>query len=355
VSEPAPRPAEAPGPSDFRDAATTREFKRAVIWIGVAAAFVALWFLAQPLLLIVGGLVFAAMLDGGARLLGRALPIPRGWRIAIVCLFAVAFLAWTFTVAGSQIAAQAEALRVIVTGQMERLLSWAHDMGFVPEGNGGVSEIGRQLMGSLGQVTAALGTALGAISSLAMIVVIGLFIAAEPRLYERGIAWMLPIEKRADFYDTAGKMGYTLRRLMAGRLLGMTVEGVLVAIALELIGVPMALVLGILTGLLAFLPNIGAIVSGVLIVVVGFSAGVETGIWAIVVYVLVQTFDGYVVVPMVARRSVDMPPALVLGAQLLFGALFGILGLALADPIVAMIKVLLEQQSENAAEDAGAI
>lgn len=354
MSEAAPRPVEAPGPSDFRDAATTRELKRAVIWIGVAAAFVALWFLAQPLLLIVGGLVFAAMLDGGARLLGRVLPIPRGWRIAIVCLFAISFLAWTFTVAGSQIAAQAEALRVIMTGQMERLLRWAHDMGFVPEGNGGASEIGRQLMGSLGQVTAALGTALGAISSLAMIVVIGLFIAAEPRLYERGIAWMLPMEKRADFYDTAGKMGYTLRRLMAGRLLGMTVEGVLVAIALELIGVPMALVLGILTGLLAFLPNIGAIVSGVLIVVVGFSAGVETGIWAIIVYVLVQTFDGYVVVPMVARRSVDMPPALVLGAQLLFGALFGILGLALADPIVAMIKVLLEQQSENAAEDAGA-
>ena len=348
------RSPEAPGPSDFRDAATAREFKRAAIWLGVATMFVALWFLAQPLLLILGGLVFAAMLDGGARLLGRVLPIARGWRIAIVCLFAVAFLVWTFSVAGSQIAAQAEALRLIIAEQMDALLGWAHEMGFVAEGNGGATEIGRQLMGSLGQVTAALGTALGAISSLAMIIVIGLFIAAEPRLYERGIAWMLPMGKRADFYETAGKMAYTLRRLMAGRLLGMAVEGVLVAIALELIGVPMALVLGILTGLLAFLPNIGAIVSGVLIVVVGFSAGVETGIWAVVVYLAVQTFDGYVVVPMVARRSVDMPPALVLGAQLLFGALFGILGLALADPIIAMIKVLLEQQSETASEEADA-
>jgi predicted PurR-regulated permease PerM len=357
VKERAPRPAEplspaeTPGPSDFRDAATTREFKRAVIWVGVATLFVALWFLAQPLLLIFGGLVFAAMLDGGARLLGRVLPIARGWRIAIVCLFAVGFLVWTFSVAGSQIATQAEALRLIVTEQTQRLFDWAHAMGFVPRGNGGAAEIGRQLMGSLGQVTIALGIALGAISSLAMIVVIGLFIAAEPRLYERGIAWMLPMEKRADFYGTAARMGYTLRRLMAGRLLGMTVEGVLVAVALELIGVPMALVLGILTGLLAFLPNIGAIVSGVLIVVVGFSAGVETGFWALAVYVAVQTFDGYVVVPMVARRSVDLPPALVLGAQLLLGALFGILGLALADPIVAMIKVLLERQSKTATDD----
>jgi predicted PurR-regulated permease PerM len=76
----------------------------------------------------------------------------------------------------------------------------------------------------------------------------------------------------------------------------------------------------------------------------------------VVVYLAVQTFDGYVIVPMVARRSVDLPPALVLGCQLLFGALFGILGLALADPIVAMIKVLLEKSSalkaENAADDA---
>ena len=79
-------------------------------------------------------------------------------------------------------------------------------------------------------------------------------------------------------------------------------------------GVPMAALLGILTGLLAFLPNIGAIVSGILLVLVGFSAGVETGLWAIGVYFVVQTVDGYLIVPTVAKRSVDLAPALVLGA-----------------------------------------
>ena len=92
-----------------------------------------------------------------------------------------------------------------------------------------------------------------------------------------------------------------------------------------------------------------------LLVLVGFSAGVQTGLWAIAVYVVVQTVDGNIIVPMVARRSVDLAPALVLGAQLLFGALFGIMGLALADPIIAMIKVLLEDRSEQAAGDATAI
>lgn len=348
----AQRPAEAPGPADFRDPLTARELQKAVVWIAVATSVVLLWFLAQPLLLIIGGAVFAAMLDGGTRLLGRVLKIGRGWRLLIVCLGVFGFLVWTVYFAGASIAGQFEALRTVVTAQANQLFGWVSSMGLVPEG--AASQIGSQLMGSLGRLTSAVGTALGAISSLAMIVVIGIFIAIEPKLYERGFAWMLPMSKRDEFYETSAKMGYTMRRLMAGRLLGMAVEGVGTWALLAIGGVPMAGLLGILTGLLAFLPNIGAIVSGVLIVLVGFSAGFEAGLWAIAVYVIVQIVDGYIIVPMVAKRSVDLAPALVLGAQLLFGALFGIMGLALADPIVAMIKVLLEERSENAAEDAGA-
>ncbi len=347
-----PRAPEEPGPADFSNPVTRHELRKAVVWIGLGVAVILLWWLAQPLLLIVGGLVFASMLDGGTRLLGRILPIGRGYRLAIVCLATLAFLIWTFFFAGSQLTDQAETLRVVVMAQVNRLMAWGTGMGLVPHGGGGGGEIAKQLMGSLGQVTAAVGTALGAVSSLAMILVIGVFIAIEPRLYERGIAWMLPLTKRAGFYHTSARMGHTLRRLMFGRLIGMAVEGVFVGIALSIVGVPMAALLGILTGLLAFLPNIGAIVSGVLIVLVGFSAGFHTGIWAVVIYCVVQLIDGYLIVPMVARRSVDLAPALVLGAQILFGALFGILGLALADPMVAMIKVLLEEKSENAAEKA---
>jgi predicted PurR-regulated permease PerM len=224
---------------------------------------------------------------------------------------------------------------------------WASALELMPKGEQG-GEIGRQLMGSLGQLTTAVGTAIGAVSSLAMIVVLGLFTALEPRLYERGFAWLLPMSQRDAFYKTSETMAYTLRRLMFGRLVGMAIEGVFVWIALSLVGVPMAGLLGIITGLLAFLPNIGSIISGVLTVLVGFSAGTDVGLRAIGVYVAVQTFDGYVVVPTVARRSVDLAPALILGAQLLMGALFGILGLALADPMVAMAKVALERRARTA-------
>jgi predicted PurR-regulated permease PerM len=156
------------------------------------------------------------------------------------------------------------------------------------------------------------------------------------------------MSQREGFYQTTEVMAWTLRRLMFGRLIGMAVEGVLVWILLSIAGVPMAGLLGLITGLLAFLPNIGAIVSGVLTILVGFSAGTQTGLWAIAIYFAIQSFDGYVVLPIVARRSVDLAPALVLGAQILFGALFGILGLALADPMVAMSKVALERRARTA-------
>jgi predicted PurR-regulated permease PerM len=177
--------------------------------------------------------------------------------------------------------------------------------------------------------------------------VLGIFIAAEPRMYERGVAWMLPMSERAYFYGTMARMASAMRRLMAGRLVGMAVEGIGTWALLSLAGVPMAALLGVLTGILAFLPNIGAIISGGLIIIVGFSAGVETGLLAIAIYVIVQAVDGYLIVPMVAKKAVDLAPALVLGAQILFGAMFGIMGLALADPIVAMLKVALERRSEK--------
>ncbi len=332
------------GPSELRDPIIRQELKKAGVWFGLGLAIAAIIFLAQPLLLIFGGIVFAAMLDGGTRLLGRVLPIGRGWRLLIVSIAAIAFMVGTVWLAGVQLSGQAAILRDTVTAQVNRLATYAAAYGlgadsFDPQ------QLVQQAMGSVGRLTSAVSSALTAFTNLVMIMVIGLFIAVEPRIYERGVAWMLPSGSRERFYRTSARMGSTLRRLMAGRLLGMAVEGVGTWILLMLGGVPMAGLLGLLTGILAFLPNIGAIVSGVLIILIGFSVSFETGLWAIAVYVIVQVVDGYLIVPYVARKTVDLAPALVLGAQLIFGALFGILGLALADPIVAMIKAALEQKS----------
>lgn len=337
---------EAPGPSEFHDPMLRREIQRAAIWFGMAIAIALVVLLAQPILLIIGALVITSMLDGGARLLGRVLPIGRGWRLAIVVLALFLFLGWTVWLTGSQLSAQATAMREIIESQIARITAFATAQG-ITAADADLQAIAREVWNSLGKVTAAVSTAVGAITSLVMMIVLSIFIAVEPRLYERGVAWMLPMTQRSRFYKTADRMAWTMRRLMAGRLIGMAVEGVGTWFLLMAGGVPMAALLGVLTGILAFLPNIGAIISGVLIILVGFSAGIDVGLYAMGVYLVVQIVDGYLIVPVVAKRAVDLAPALVLGAQILFGALFGILGLFLADPIVAMIKVYLEQRSER--------
>nr|WP_184015877.1 AI-2E family transporter [Sphingobium boeckii] len=342
----APKHVQEPGPSEVRDPEMRLEIKRAFVWLSMASALALVVLLIQPLLLILGGVIFAVMLDGGARLLGRALPIGRGWRLLIVVIGTIAFIVGTFYMTGVEIAQQASELRATMEAQGNRLLEYLTDSGLMP-GREDMTSMAREAVGSIGRLTSFLGTAFGAITSLFMIMVIGLFLAMEPRIYERGLQWMMPQDKRGDFKITFDRMGFTMRRLMAGRLLGMLFEGVLTWVALSLCGVPMALILGIITGLLAFIPNIGAFISGALMVAVGFSAGVDTGLLAILVYLVVQTFDGYVLIPIVAKKTVDMPPALTLGTQILLGTLFGIYGLALADPIVAMIKVALERRAEQ--------
>ena len=345
---------EEPGPSETQSALVQHEMKRAGVWFALAIAIALVVLLAQPIMLILGALVLTTMMDGGTRLLGRVLPIGRGWRLTIVLLAALAFLVYTFYLTGSSLAAQAQAMRTIVETQVNRIGGWLQQLGVTttPED---FKSLATQAMSSLGRVTAAVGTAVGAITGGVMMLVLAIFIAVEPKLYERGVAWMLPMDKRPHFYVVADKMGWTLRRLMFGRLIGMAVEGVGTWLLLWAGGVPMAGLLGILTGLFAFLPNIGSIISGVLIVLVGFSAGVHAGLYALGVYLVVQIVDGYLIVPMVAKRATDLAPALVLGAQILFGALFGIMGLFLADPIVAMIKVYLEERSKALGKDKAAL
>jgi predicted PurR-regulated permease PerM len=339
---------ERPGPAEFRDPLVRREMQKAAVWFGVGLAILAVITLGQPLLLIIGGAIFAIFLDGGVRLLGRYLPIPRAWRLLIVLILGFGFLGWVLWFAGTTIAAQFEALRDVVTAQFNRLMGFASSLGLVV---GQPSDWRTQLLGGVGHLTSAVGSVIGAVASVIAMIVIGIFLASEPRLYDRGVAWMLPLRNRAGFYRIAEHVGFTVRRLLFGRLVAMVFEGIFTWLMLTIGGVPMAGLLGLVTGVLAFIPNIGAITSGLLMIAVGFSSSAHQGIWCIIVYFLVHNIDAYVVVPYVARRTVDLAPAVLLAMQLLMAALFGILGVLFADPILATLKVVLVDVSRQHARE----
>lgn len=343
-------------PSHIADPRMRKEYARAFAWAVTIGAVALAVYLSSALLAIFGAMVFAAMIDGGARLVGRILPIRRGWRVGIVLALTATFLVWLAYFAGSTISREAAAFPEIIERQVNALIGWAREQGFeismqqVQSYAGGMSS-------GLGTVTRAVGGIVGGLTTALLIAIIAIYMALEPKLYERGMAWMLPEAKRDSFFTTAKRMGFTMRRLMAGRLVGMAFEAAFTYLMLAWIAplvvggpVPMAALLAILTGVLAFVPNLGAIISGILMILVGFSGGADMGVYTVVVYLLVQNIDGYLIVPMIARKTVDLAPALVLAMQLVMGILFGILGLLLADPLLAMIKVALQRRAETNAE-----
>jgi predicted PurR-regulated permease PerM len=340
-------------PTQIADPVMRREAKKAFVWTLVIGGVALAVYLSQSLLVILGGVILAAMIDGGARLLGRYLHIGRTWRVAIVLLATLTFFIWLAMFAGQQISRQAAEFPALVTAQINELIGWLRGNGLAVEAVE-LQSVFRNLASGVGTITRAIGGILGGFTTGFLILILGIFIAIEPDIYERGVEWMLPKHLRENFRITGARMGRTLRHLLAGRLVGMLIEGVftwaMLAYGGLVIGVgtvPMAALLGLLTGLLAFIPNIGAVISGLLMVLVGFSGGTDMGIYTIFVYFFVQTIDGYLLVPMIAKKTVDLAPALVLAAQLILGVLFGILGLALADPLLAMAKVALERRAEQ--------
>lgn len=341
-----PEQAVGASPTQISNPRLQEEARRALVWVSVIGFVVLAVYLAQTLLVIFGALVFAAIIDGGTRLLGRVLPIGRTWRAAIVLLFGALFAAWLVRFAGTQIAEQAAQFPQLVTTELGRLVGVLRDNG-VQIGQDEIEGLATQLFTGVGSVTRAIGGVFGGLTTLLLIVIIGIYLAVDPRPYERGLSWMVPEQHRGKLADTLDHMAFSMRRLLAGRLLGMAAEGAFTYIALTLVGVPMAALLALITGILAFIPNIGAIVSGVLMVLVGFSGGTEMGLWTIGIYLAIQNFDGYVLVPMIAKKTVDLAPALVLGFQLVMGVLFGVLGLTFADPMLAMIKVALERRAHR--------
>lgn len=344
---PPPMPT-APSPVEVHDPLLVETLKKASIWLGLAALMALGWYLSAALLLIVGGLVFAAFLDLVGRWIAKLWDAPRWLRLAIVVILFFGLIGGLIALAGMQLAEQAGELSRTLDHQIRQLSFLLERFGITSiagnERGGPLAGIAQHLIGSFGELTQALGTAVAALGSFFLVVVLGIYIAGEPRMYERGVEWLTPRRSRAATAELLDKLAETLRKWTLGRMIAMLFEGVFTTVALLVAGVPLAPLLGLIAGVLAFIPNVGAFISGSLIVLVGFSVSTDTGIAALVVYFVLQFVEGNFITPLVERRVVDIAPAVTLAAQLLFGVMFGLLGVALAVPIVAMIKVTLEHR-----------
>jgi predicted PurR-regulated permease PerM len=191
-------------------------------------------------------------------------------------------------------------------------------------------------------VTGLASTTLGVVMNIVVVVIIVLYLATQPAMYAGGIKRLLPLRSRDRAGEVLGVLDEALGRWLIGRCSLMLVNGGLTAAGLWLLGMPLALTLGLLAGLLNFVPNFGPLIAALPAVLIAFLQGPQHALYVALLYVAVQTMDGYLLTPLVDRRSVELPPVLTIAAQVLLGLLFGFVGLLVASPLAATVLLLVK-------------
>jgi predicted PurR-regulated permease PerM len=314
--------------------------------IGILAilALAAIWFAYDALLLVFACILFAILLYELAGMLRERLHVHRQVALALV----VTLLLLVFGVGGwlmaPQIGEQADKLGAAVPEALQRLRAAMEQqpllkrlMSSMPSPEQMQKQL-TQLVPNAGLFFTGL---MGALGNVVIILFVGIYFAAQPHLYIDGLVTLVPPAKRGRAREVMDELGRTLARWLLGKAASMLVVGVASAAGLALLGVPLALILGLIAGLLDFIPYLGPLMAGVPAVLIAFSDSPQQALYVVLLFGAIQLAEGYMLSPLIEKRTVSLPPALTIVMQLLFGALFGMAGVALATPLTAVLAVLV--------------
>jgi predicted PurR-regulated permease PerM len=325
--EPAPVP---PVPPPGDPSARIARILRAACIIVVVAAL--LWVMADAFLLIFLAILVAAMLRGLGKDLTRRTGLPVTPAVLVVFVVLLALIAAAGYWIGPKLAAQTEQLWRELANQAGALQQTMHDLG-----------LGSVIGSSTGElphvVTLVASSALGFIVAIVVIAATAVYFAIAPEMYIDGAVRLVPLWYRARAREIILEMGASLQSWLVGQLIDMVVVGVLVGGGLALLGVPLAMVLGVIAGLFTFVPYFGTIASMVPAVLVGLTQGLRQTLWIVLLFVVAHGVEGYVVSPFVQRHTVHLPPALTVLAMVVLTAVFGSSGVLIATPLVAVLMV----------------
>lgn len=318
----------------------------AAIFFLFVVGLLLVWHGATALLLIFAGIVLAVALDAVAGALGRLVGLGRRLRLLAVLLLLLLSLAAGLLWGGAVLAEQFGGFLATVDEQVGGLLDRLARLGIRPGDGGGSDGMGGlapSVGGLLGGATQALFGLFGAVGNLVLVIFLGAFFAWEPRPYVAGLLSLLPRRHRRRVAAVLGDAAACMRGWLTGQAISMAVIFALTYVLLLAVGMPSALLLALLAGLLEFVSTIGPLLAGVAIVLAGFAEGAEMALWGAGVYLLIQLVESNLVNPLVQERTARLPPAFTLSVQVLMGALFGFLGLALAVPLAAAARVIVKE------------
>ena len=300
----------------------------------------------QVVLVVFGGLILAAYLTGIAAILSERTPLGPRVSIALVLVvhtvLAGLFVLWAVTSGAPEVQHQAERLPVAVDELRARLESTGWGSAFLDAIPGAVEELPTGVEW-VSPVTGAMSTMVWVMASAAVLIFVGIYVAIDPGSYRRGFLALVPPPRRDAIAGVLDEVTHTLRMWVLGRIVAATAIGVGVWIGLSILEIPLALLLGLLSGALTFIPNIGPILSVVPPALLALVDEPVKVLWVIGLYIGLQIIESYFITPVVEKRAVKVPPALLLAAQILFGVLTGLIGVAFAAPVVAVAMVVVRR------------
>ncbi|MGX1324641.1 putative PurR-regulated permease PerM [Bradyrhizobium sp. USDA 377] len=313
--------------------------------LAAAVALFLVWQTVSSLLIVFAGVLFAAFLDAAARALAPVLPLSRIWRLTFVLMLLSALSGFGLVWGAGKLPEQTRLLLKVMDTQVdilqEHLLSYGVDL-LGPEWG---RDFAQWLFADQGRFLSHAQFLLGGASSLLtgvlVVVFLGILFAFDPTSHRESLVVLVRPSYRARMRAVMDEIGNVMRLWFVGQLIRIILMTLCVWPALYLIGLPGPFLLGLQAGLSNFIPYLGPIVAAIPIALVAMPLGASLLIWAVAVYTIIQSIEGYVIGPLIQRRAVETPPAWTLVAIVLLGALFGVMGIALAMPLVAVGRVAI--------------
>lgn len=304
---------------------------KVLIVAGVAALALFVWRIADALLLIFTGVLFAILLQRLAGLVHRFTGLPQGWALAVVLLSLTALAVGGGFLLGQSVAAQLDQLREQIGNAVNQLPGPVHDQ---------LTEQGKQWpwMTRLQSVASGVAYFLG---DAIVVLFAAIYLAASPGVYRRGVVLLVPPRGHDRAREVLDVTGNALWRWLIGQLAAMAIVGVLTTAGLWLLGIPAAPALGMVAGLLEFVPMIGPFLAAIPAVLIAFAQSPQDALWVAGLYLLIQQIEGNLVTPLLQKSVVDLPPVVTIGAIAAGGVLFGLMGMFLATPLAVVALVLV--------------
>lgn len=330
-----------PSPQATEEAARTASVSFASAIRVLVVGAIVLAFLAVTIridLIVFAGVLLGTFLSHLSRLVARRSGLGYGWALCLIVSLIVAMasaFAWLFA---QSVLAQVDQLMVQLPAAFHRVQQQIRNL------PGGQFLISNVKPGG-GALSGIFGIASNAVTLIAGVVVVafsGLYLAAEPDVYRRGVIRLLPPSVRPRAGQVLSRLSEVLWYWMLGRLLSMTVVGVATIVGLWLLGIPLPIALGGLAGLLTFIPYLGTVFAAIPALLLALSIDLRMMLYVVLLYLGIHLLEGYILVPLVQRRAVHIPPVLILSAQLVFGVFAGIVGIAFATPVVAAMLPLVQ-------------